>query len=75
MNLNKIMKMNLIFLKQNGEELVNINSELLGLTPLISKSIKQHCRLEKETETEVTIKTNLTDWGYNVSSEKGKYLI
>ena len=34
--------------KTNGEELVNINSELLGSTPLISKSIKQHCRLEKK---------------------------
>lgn len=33
--------------KTNGEELVNINSELLGSTPLISKSIKQHCRLER----------------------------
>jgi hypothetical protein len=34
--------------KTNGEELVNINSELLGSTLLISKSIKQHCRLEKK---------------------------
>ena len=33
---------------------------------------RQALQTRKETETEVTIKTNLTDWGYTVSSEKGK---
>ena len=33
---------------------------------------KTALQTRKETETEVTKKTNLTDWGYTVSSEKGK---
>lgn len=58
--------------KTNGEELVNINSELLGSTPFDIQIDKTALQTRKETETEVTIKTNLTDWGYTVSSEKGK---
>ena len=72
MNLNKIMKMNLIFLKQMEKNFVNINSELLGSTPFDIQIDKTALQTRKETETEVTIKTNLTDWGYTVSSEKGK---
>ena len=60
--------------KTNGEELVNINSELLGSTPFDIQIDKTALQTRKETETEVTIKTNLTDWGYTVSSEKGKML-
>lgn len=58
--------------KTNGEKLVNINSELLGSTPFDIQIDKTALQTRKETETEVTIKTNLTDWGYTVSSEKGK---
>lgn len=58
--------------KTNGEELVNINSELLGSTPFDIQIDKTALQTRKETETEVTIKTNLTDWCYTVSSEKGK---
>lgn len=53
--------------KTNGEELVNINSELLGSTPFDVQIDKTALQTRKETETEVTIKTNLTDWGYTVS--------
>ena len=60
--------------KTNGEELVNINSELLGSTPFDIQIDKTALQTRKETETEVTIKTNLTDWGYTVSSEKAANL-
>ena len=63
MNLNKIMKMNLIFLKTNGEELVNINSELLGSTPFDIQIDKTALQTRKETETEVTIKNKFNRLG------------
>lgn len=61
--------------KTNGEELVNINSELLGSTPFDIQIDKTALQTRKETETEVTIKTNLTDWGILFLLKKGKYLI
>ena len=42
--------------KTNGEELVNINSELLGSTPFDIQIDKTALQTRKETETEVTIK-------------------
>ncbi len=45
---------------------------MLGSTPFDIQIDKTALQTRKETETEVTINTNLTDWGYTVSSEKGK---
>ena len=45
---------------------------MLGSTPFDIQIDKTALQTRQETEIEVTIKTTLTDWGYTVSSEKGK---
>ena len=56
----------------NEEGFVNINSDLLDSIPFDIQIDKTALQIRKEKETRVIIKTNLTDWSYTVSSEKGK---
>lgn len=57
---------------QTSEEVINITDKLSDSTPFEVQIDKTALQTGKETETKVMIKTNLTDWSYTVSSEKGK---
>ena len=55
-----------------GEVSKDLNSESLGSSPFEILIDKTALQIGKQKETKVIIDTDLTDWSYTVSSEKGK---